>query len=197
MPNADDSAGELPVIGSPEDERTLTPAEEAVAQAVRPAVEDGGAVLEDVIVRDAGPHRSVQILVERAESTGMALDLDALAEISQPVSAALDVSDVMGEEPYELEVSTPGASRPLTRRRHLERNIGRWLTVKRHGAESVKGRLLEVGEDSLTLQGELPAKKGVKPKPADPVVLPFTDISQARVDVELSARDARTEAEEA
>lgn len=197
MPNADESAEDLIVIGSAEDERTLTPAEEAVAEAVRSAVQDGGAVLEDVVVRDSGPHRSVQILIERAQSTGTALDLDAIAEISQPVSAALDASDAMGEEPYELEVSTPGASRPLTRRRHLERNIGRWLTVKRHGKESAKGRLLELGEDSLTLQGELPAKKGVTPKPADPVSIPFTDIAQARVDVELSARDARTEAEEA
>ena len=48
----------------------------------------------------------------------------------------------MGEQPYTLEVSSPGVGRPLTEPRHFRRNVGRLVTVHHDGGE-VTGRVTE------------------------------------------------------
>ena len=45
----------------------------------------------------------------------------------------LDDSDVMGEQPYTLEVTSPGVDRPLTLPRHWRRNTGRLVAVDAGG----------------------------------------------------------------
>ena len=44
--------------------------------------------------------------------------LDDVADATREVSRVLDDSDVMGEQPYTLEVTSPGIDRPLTLPRH-------------------------------------------------------------------------------
>ena len=52
------------------------------------------------------------------------VSLDDIAVVSRDLSTALDDSTVMGDQPYTLEVSSPGVDRPLTERRHWRRAIG-------------------------------------------------------------------------
>jgi len=56
------------------------------------------------------------------------VSLDAVSDITRVVSDVLDSPDgteVMGEQPYVLEVSSPGVGRPLTMPRHWRRNRDR------------------------------------------------------------------------
>src|SRR6266487_3252309 len=79
------------------------------------------------------------------------VSLDAVAEVNQAVSAALDEADVMGSAPYVLEVSSPGVDRPLTEPRHWRRAAGRLVKVKVAGEGTITGRVLAAGDSGVTL----------------------------------------------
>ncbi len=57
---------------------------------------------------------------------------------------------------YELEVSSPGASRPLTLPRQYPKHVGRWLAVQLAHGERLEGKLLEVADEGLVLEVEVP-----------------------------------------
>lgn len=69
------------------------------------------------------------------------VNLDDCARLNRIVSNALDAAEVAPESgaiarllagAYTLEVSSPGLDRPLSRRSHFERFVGRPATVKTH-----------------------------------------------------------------
>lgn len=96
-------------------------------------------------------------------------------------------------ENYELEVTTPGATRPLTEPRHFRRNIGRLLEIDRtagersSGAGALTARLKEVDEGGVVVAEIIPPpKKGMKPKTGPDTHISFESIARARVQVEFS-----------
>lgn len=125
----------------PVDERRL-------AGVVRPVVTAAGMDLETVRVSVAGRRRLLRVIVD--SDAGVSLDDAAL--ISRDISAALDERDVMGEIPYTLEVSSPGVDRPLTQPRHWRRAAGRLVKVKVAGEGAVTGRVVDAGDDGVTLE---------------------------------------------
>jgi ribosome maturation factor RimP len=145
---------------------------EEVRDVVAGPVAGLGADLEDVEVVAAGRRRVVRLLVD----TESGVSLDEVAEINRAAGTALDGSDVLGEQPYVLEVSSPGVGRPLTQVRHWRRNVGRVVRVKRvDGGEQVEGRILSVGDDAAVL-----AVAGAE------VRLPYDSVDRAVVQVELN-----------
>lgn len=69
-----------------------------------------------------GKRRSVlQVMIDRLDEA--LVTLDDCEKVSHHVSAVLDVEDPIRGE-YNLEVSSPGIDRPLTRLRDFERYIG-------------------------------------------------------------------------
>jgi ribosome maturation factor RimP len=81
-----------------------------MAEIITPVIEDLGFELVRVRLM-SGKSASLQIMADRPDG---GIDVDECAEISNAVSAALDVEDPIAE-PYALEVSSPGIDRPLTR----------------------------------------------------------------------------------
>jgi ribosome maturation factor RimP len=59
-------------------------------------------------------------------------------------------------EKYALEVSSPGAERPLTKPEHFRRFVGRRARVRTRGRErrSFTGELLDAGDDGVTVAAE-------------------------------------------
>jgi ribosome maturation factor RimP len=61
-------------------------------------------------------------------------------------------------EKYALEVSSPGADRPLTKPEHFRRFLGRRARVRtrgpRDGRSSFVGELLEAGDESVTVAAD-------------------------------------------
>jgi ribosome maturation factor RimP len=108
-----------------------------------PVVTAAGYDLEDVEVTKAGRRSVVRVIVDSDEG----VDLDDVADVSKAVSVALDEADPTGEQPYVLEVTSPGVDRPLTEPRHWRRNVGRKVT-----AGDVEGRIREVTDSGVVIE---------------------------------------------
>jgi ribosome maturation factor RimP len=86
-----------------------------MAEILTPVVEGMG--FEIVRIRlMGGMAKTLQIMVERPDG---GIEVDECAQISTAISAVLDVEDPL-EDPYALEVSSPGIDRPLTRLKDFE-----------------------------------------------------------------------------
>lgn len=81
-----------------------------MAGIIKPVLEDMGFELVRVRLM-GGEKKTLQVMAERP---GGGIDVDECAEISNALSATLDVEDPLAD-PYALEVSSPGVDRPLTR----------------------------------------------------------------------------------
>ena len=146
---------------------------------LEPLTSAAGLELDEVAVTPAGKRRMLRVVVDSDEG----VQLDAVAELSREVSAALDASDVMGGAPYVLEVSSPGTDRPLTEPRHFVRNTGRLIKVQLAEGGELVARITGVDDEGLDL--EVPGVKGRKPTARR---LAFAEIAKARVEVEFSRK---------
>lgn len=136
-------------------------------------VSEAGADLEDVEVRAVGRRRLVRVCVD----TDTGISLDDVAAITKVVSTVLDETDVMGDFPYVLEVTSPGVERPLASPRHWRRNQNRLVRVKLSGnGEPMTGRITDNDNVGVTLDVDGTA-----------LVLPFDEIERAVVQVELNS----------
>ena len=119
---------------------------------VEPIVERAGAELVDLEV--AGSHG--RPVVRAYVDTPQGITLDECARLSRLVEAELERSGAVPER-YVLEVSSPGIDRPLTRREHFERYVGRTidarLYAKRDGRKNYVGTLerVEDGEEGFRI----------------------------------------------
>ncbi|MGW7452902.1 ribosome maturation factor RimP [Streptomyces sp. NPDC054787] len=151
---------------------------------LEPLVAAKGLDLEEIEMSKAGKRRMLRIIVDSDEG----VELDACAELSREVSDKLDETDVMGEDEYVLEVSSPGADRPLTEHRHYERAIGRLVKFQLAEGGEVIARILDADDEGLDL--EVP---GVKGRKATARRIAFTDIAKARVEIEFNRKDKKEE----
>ena len=133
-----------------------------LARLLEPVVTAAGMDLETVRVSPAGRRRLLRLVIDADGGIG----LDQIAEVSREVSARLDGSDIMGDVPYTLEVSSPGIDRPLTEPRHWRRAQGRLVSVSLTGTDAsapsataasarpapiLQGRVLVADDTGVTL----------------------------------------------
>jgi ribosome maturation factor RimP len=86
-----------------------------LAQIIEPVISDMGFELVRVRLM-SGEESTLQIMADRIVG---GIEVDDLADISISVSAVLDVEDPILDT-YNLEVSSPGIDRPLTRLKDFE-----------------------------------------------------------------------------
>jgi ribosome maturation factor RimP len=119
-------------------------------EVIEPVVAAAGYDVEGLSVSRAGRRHLIRLTVDRDGG----VSLDAVAEVSRLVSAALDEVEAGGEElfagEYELQVSSPGVDRPLTLPRHWRRNVGRLVQV-RAGDRQLTGRVLTADDRGVVL----------------------------------------------
>lgn len=169
--------------------RPLSGAGGAVRSVIEPVVAALGLDLEDLDVQASGRRRRVSVVVDKDGG----VDLDGIASVSRAVSDALDASDAMGDDPYTLEVTSPGIDRPLTLPRHWRRNIGR--RVRLHAADglTIEGRVREVDDEGVVLAADA---KG-KPESVERRT-PWHDVVRGEVQVEFRRpQDSDSEAVDA
>lgn len=152
---------------------------DALRDVVRDPLASAGLDVEDVEISTAGRRRVVRVLVDRDGG----VTLDEIATASSLVAAALDDSDVLGERPYTLEVTSPGIDRPLTAPRHWRRNAGRLVAVTLRDGSALTGRVVSASEEGAVLE---PAGPAGRETPTEPVELAYADVATARVEVEFS-----------
>ncbi len=109
------------------------PMDQRLAEIVIPVIEGLG--YELVRLRYMGGKTpTLQIMADKPDG---GIEVDDCAKISRDVSAVLDVEDPIVDE-YNLEVSSPGIDRPLTRLKDFEMWQG--YEVKLETSELVGGR---------------------------------------------------------
>ncbi|MDH2393732.1 ribosome maturation factor RimP [Streptomyces sp. HNM0663] len=151
---------------------------------LEPLVSAADLDLEEIEVSRAGRRRMLRIIVDSDQG----VELDACAELSRTISQKLDETDAMGEGEYVLEVSSPGADRPLTQHRHYVRAVGRLVKFQLNEGGELTARILTVDDDGLDL--EVPGVKGRKPTARR---VEFADIAKARVEIEFSRKNTKEE----
>ena len=104
-----------------------------LAEIISPVIEDMGFELVRLRLQGGNTH-TLQIMAERP--TG-GIEVDECADISNAVSAVLDVEDPLSDA-YVLEVGSPGIDRPLTRLKDFETFEG--YDAKIETAELIDGR---------------------------------------------------------
>ncbi|WP_116948296.1 ribosome maturation factor RimP [Jiangella endophytica] len=143
-------------------------------QVIEPVVASEGLDLEQLELSQAGRRSRLRIIVDADGG----VDLDRCAEVSRHISKALDDSDVMGDRPYTLEVSSPGISRPLRLPRHWSRATGRLVRAILHDGGDVTGRVVSADDSAAVLDVD-----GVSRE------LAYTDVRKAKVQVEFRKTD--------
>ncbi len=140
-----------------------------VEEIITPAVKAMGYDIVRILL--TGSRRlKLQIMAERHDGIGM--NVDDCANISRAVGAILDVEETISDL-FELEVSSPGIDRPLTRLADFERFAGFEVKLETavpvEGRRRWKGRLLGLDGERIRLETEtgeivLPAAGLVKAK---------------------------------
>lgn len=171
-----------PVVGT-------RPVEQAeVAAAIEPVLGEFSLVLEGITCTGPEQNRTVEVIIDYAQDSTEQLSLDALAEISEAFSAALDAADTDDEFfPYQLQVSSPGATRELTARRHWVRARNRLLAVTGTNGTEYLARLDEVGEEGPVLSFKKQTKKGQRESYRDATTVAWEEIARARVEIDFNS----------
>lgn len=138
---------------------------------VRPSLADMGFEIVRILLMSGGQRQKLQIMAERADGS---LSIDDCAEISRTVSALLEVEDPIAGA-YDLEVSSPGVDRPLTRLKDFARYSGFEARVElrlgQDGQRRFRGRLQGLDGDTILLRdGEGRDWR-----------LPFADLARAKL----------------
>lgn len=151
---------------------------------VEPLASERGLDLEELGVSPAGKRRVLRVVVDSDEG----VQLDTCAELSREVSAVLDEGDVMGGQPYTLEVTSPGADRPLTELRHYRRAVDRLVRFQLHEGGELTARITAVDDTGLDV--EVPGLKGRKPTTRR---LEFDQVAKAKVEIEFNRKNKNEE----
>ena len=137
-----------------------------------------GLDVEAVEVTPAGKRRVLRVAVDKDGG----VTLDDVADATREVSRVLDESDVMGEMPYTLEVTSRGVDRPLTLPRHWRRNEDRLVKATLADGSAVTGRILGSTEESVTLDED-----GTRREVA------YADVAKALVQIEFNRKSGTHE----
>ena len=135
--------------------------------------------VEAVELTPAGKRRILRIAVDQDGG----VTLDDVADATREVSEVLDESDVMGEQPYTLEVTSRGVDRPLTLPRHWRRNADRLVKVD----AGRRRRPSPAGSASPTTRRS--ARRRRQPRARSP----YADVAKALVQIEFNRKRRRTE----
>ena len=146
---------------------------ERIAAEINGPLVELGLDLEAVELTPAGKRRVLRIAVDQDGG----VTLDEIAVATKAVDAVLDASDVMGEMPYLLEVSSRGADRPLTLPRHWRRNAGRLVKLTLVEGGEVTGRIGDSNDDTVSLDVD-----------GDLREVAYADVATARVQIEFNRR---------
>ena len=121
-----------------------------LAALLEPTVERLGYELSDLEVKLGRGSGVIRLFIDHPDGIG----LDDCEKVSLAVSALLDVEDPVPGH-YDLEVSSPGLDRKLTKHEHFHRFTGETVKVQTRlpidGRKRYRGTLTAVEDDSIVV----------------------------------------------
>lgn len=125
---------------------------EKITSLIQPILEDHDVYLDDIEYVNEKNEWYLRIFIEKNEGH---LDMDTCVAVSEDISLKLDEADIIKNE-YYLEVSSPGAEKPLKTLQKVQENIGEYVYIqfKRpiQNMNDVYATLLDVDGESLELE---------------------------------------------
>lgn len=151
-----------------------------VQELVTPITTDLGLELVDVEFVKEGNDWFLRIYVDTPERN---IDIDQCALVSERLSEELDRTDPITQN-YFLEVSSPGAERPLNKDKDFEEAIGQYIYIKTYapvdGMKEFEGYLLAYGPDGAEVEMKIKTRKVT-------VLIKQEKIAIARLAIDFSA----------
>ena len=118
---------------------------------LQPSIERLGYELADLEVRLGGRSGVVRVFIDHPDGIG----LDDCEKVSRAISALLDVEDPLPGR-YDLEVSSPGLDRKLTKIEHFQRFTGEVVKVQTRfpiqGRRRFRGRLVASNDSNIVVE---------------------------------------------
>ena len=122
-----------------------------VIELLEPTIVQLGYELSDLELRLGGKHRVLRVFIDHPDGIG----LDDCEQVSVAVSAILDVEDPLPGQ-YDLEISSPGLDRKLTKVEHFQRYAGETVKVQMRfpveGRRRFRGTLVASDEENIVVE---------------------------------------------
>lgn len=122
-----------------------------LAALLEPSIERLGFELSDFEAQLGGKGGVIRVFIDHPDGVG----LDDCEQVSRAVSAVLDVEDPVPGH-YDLEVSSPGLNRKLTKIEHFQRFKGETLKVSMRfpivGRKRFRGTLVTSDDENIVVE---------------------------------------------
>lgn len=124
---------------------------EIVEELVTPITDEFGLELVDVEYKKEGGNWFLRVFIDRPEG---GVDIEDCGRVSERLSDKLDEVDPIPTS-YYLEVSSPGAERPLKKRLDYQRAVGKSIYISTYepieGSKTFEGILAAVDEEEIRI----------------------------------------------
>lgn len=151
---------------------------EVVEGLVTPIVSELGLELVDVEYVKEGRNWFLRIFIDKDSG----VDIEECGIVSEKLSEKLDELDPIPHN-YFLEVSSPGAERPLKKEKDFYRAIGHHVNIKTYepidGEKVFEGVLTEYDGQTATVEVKIKTRKKI-------VAIPSDKIANARLAISFS-----------
>jgi ribosome maturation factor RimP len=148
---------------------------ELVTEFAKPIVEELGLELVDVEYVKEGKDWFLRVFID--SETG--IDLEQCGAVSEKLSEVLDEKDPI-ENLYFLDVSSPGAERPLKKEEDFIKAIGKYVALKTYepiqDEKNFEGKLLSYSSEEVVLELTIKTRK-------KQITIPTQKIASARLAV--------------
>ena len=125
-------------------------AHDELLKLLEPTIERLGYELSDLEVKVGGKHGVLRVFIDKPDGIG----LHDCEKVSLAVSALLDVEDPLPGH-YDLEVSSPGLDRKLTKLEHFQRFEGETVKVQMRfpleGRRRFRGTLVSSDDENIVV----------------------------------------------
>jgi ribosome maturation factor RimP len=139
---------------------------EQVTAAITPIIESLGFYVEDIAITAAGKRSMLTVIVDGDTH----LSLDQVTVATKAISEIVENLPTLGNNPFTLEVTSPGLDRPLTKPRHWQKNKDRLIKIILNDGKEITGRIKDSTQSSVTI---------------DEQVINFADMKRATLEIEF------------
>lgn len=151
---------------------------EKIKQLIQPILDEHDVYLDDIEYVKEKKEWYLRIFIEKNNGH---LDMDTCVAVSEAISEMLDQEDLIADE-YYLEVSSPGAEKPLKTLQKVQDSVGEYVYIQFKnptlGMNDVYGTILSVEDTRIELQYMV---KNIKKK----CIIDYNDIAFIRLAVQF------------
>ncbi|MBT2581943.1 ribosome maturation factor RimP [Planococcus sp. ISL-109] len=154
---------------------------EQIETMAQPIIDELELELVDVEFLKEGKNWFLRVYVDNPHAP---IDIDQCAIVSERLSELLDEVDPI-EQNYFLEVSSPGAERPLKKEKDFEKALGKFIYIKTYepveGAKEFEGYLKSFDDEQVEIEIKIKTRRKT-------ISIPKTKIALIRLAIDFSAK---------